>query len=175
MSVTAEISAYRERINSGMEKRSSRGPSSICVEKAINPECLPGSDIRVARIGYPCRQCRVSWLQAANDRSQAWASHAGANREGPKTTNLAIAPSHRQGRVWGITRRRCRSNPLAGKRRESPPNRVASMICTRKPVKSPANHAHPNRATTLHPTTPQSHSAARSNRRFSRSTYPLTA
>jgi hypothetical protein len=36
-----------------MEKRSSRGPSSICVEKAINPECLPGSDIRVDSVG--CR------------------------------------------------------------------------------------------------------------------------
>lgn len=35
-----------------------------------------------ARIGYPCRQCRVSWLQAVNDRSQAWASQAEANRKG---------------------------------------------------------------------------------------------
>src|SRR4029077_10046521 len=56
VSVTAEINAYRERINSGMEKRSSRGPSSICVEKAINPERLPGSDIRVESVG--CRGFR---------------------------------------------------------------------------------------------------------------------
>src|ERR1700730_13590267 len=70
-----------------------------------------------ARIGYPCRQCRVSWLQAANDRSQAWESQAGANREGPKTANLAIAPSPRQGRVWG----RFTSSPGAGpKGREAP-------------------------------------------------------
>ena len=39
-----------------MEKRSSRGPSSICVEKAINPECLPGWDIRVDSVG--CRGFR---------------------------------------------------------------------------------------------------------------------
>src|SRR6266404_6918358 len=41
VSVTAEINAYRERINSSMEKRSSRGPSSICGEEAINPDVCP--------------------------------------------------------------------------------------------------------------------------------------
>src|SRR5262249_54694526 len=43
-----------------------------------------------APIGYPCRTVSGVVLQAANDRSQVWASQARANRAGPNTTNLAM-------------------------------------------------------------------------------------
>jgi len=48
--------------------------------KAINPECLPGSDIRVDSVGVVA--------SGDKDRSQAWASQAGANREDPRGKRL---------------------------------------------------------------------------------------
>src|SRR6266851_2753975 len=87
VSVTAEINAYRERINSGMEKRSSRGPSSICVEKAINPECLPGSDIRVDSVG--CRGFRRQ--MTALRHGHRWLGQTGRDPK-PPTSPLHPRP-----------------------------------------------------------------------------------
>src|SRR5437667_9847182 len=56
VSVTAEINAYGERINCGMEKRSSRGPSSICAERQSIRNVCPDR-ISVSTVS-------VSWLQA---------------------------------------------------------------------------------------------------------------
>ena len=53
------------------------------------PADLPAAELKWA-------QCRVSWLQAAKDRSQAWASQAGAKTERdpkPPTSPLPLAPA----------------------------------------------------------------------------------
>ena len=59
------------------------------------PADLPAAELKWA-------QCRVSWLQAAKDRSQAWASQAGAKTERDPKPPTSPLPLARQGRVWGM-------------------------------------------------------------------------
>src|SRR5215469_15474496 len=105
---------HRSSLDEIVDSVAAEGASELRLTLTVN-ESIPAlkSDHLADRVVCPdrCRQCQVSRFKGANDRSQAWASQAGANEA--RTTKLAMHP--RPGKVGFGARRRIPAGTTNGR------------------------------------------------------------